>query len=178
MNFKHFLITLFLFSFLFAGNIQICGGNMISEDSNLAIIKQRQATIDQLINNFKISKDREYKISILYTLGELRAEVAVPLLIENLTYGIDDSTKRLPKYPNPAAKALEKIGIPSIQPVLEFIKSNTNDFKLALACDTLVGIDGYDLAVFFLKKEISKTRDSQHLDNLNKAVKIISKQKL
>lgn len=144
--------------------------------NDFAIIKQRQKTVNQLIANFKKSNDKDYKRSVMYALGQLRAIKAIPLLIKNIRYGNYGSIRgNMPQYGvEPAANALSRIGIPAIAPILNAIKKINDHFTVCYLCNALVDINGYDLAVFYLEKEIDKTKDYTDKTRLEKALKLIA----
>ncbi len=154
--------------------IKASTNDSLSEQQNLTIIKKRQATISKLIINFKKSNNIEYKRSVLYTLGRMRAIEAIPFLIKNIDYGIYKTIRKLPKYdPEPASYALSRIGLPSIAPILNHIKKSTNNKNIGLFCHTLINIGGHDLAIFYLQKEIKKTKNSNHLAQLKKVLQMV-----
>jgi hypothetical protein len=172
MSLKYKLMLVFSLFFLWSGKMY--ASNELSEKNNLDLIKTRQETISQLISNFKNSNDKEFKKSVIYTLGDLRAKEAVYFLIENIDYGISDVEKRLSKYgAEPATLALSKIGVPSVTPILNAIKKNSDYFKLALLCNALTGINGRDLASFYFRREIKKTKNIDDVAKLKTALRII-----
>ena len=172
MNLIYKLMFASALLFLLSGKIS--ANDSLLEKQNLTIIKKRQENISQLMANFKKSNNKNYKRSILYTLGKLRAKEAIPFLIENIDYGLYKSATSMPKYGmDPAGEALSKIGIPSIKHILDSIKKGNNRFKLRLLCGVLVDINKYDLAVFYLEKEIKKTKNRDYVAKLKKALQIV-----
>jgi hypothetical protein len=170
MIIKNSLIIAFIAAFLLFLNVDSHG----KENFTASILKARQETINKLIASFNQSNDIEYKRSVLYTLGMMRATEAVPFLIKNIDYGIYNVIMKLPKYdPEPASYALSKIGLPSITPILNHIKKSTENKNVGLFCNTLVNIGGHDLAIFYLQKEIKKTKDANELARLKNALKIV-----
>ena len=172
MNLIYKLMLVSALLFLLSGKIY--ANDSLSEKQNLAIIIKRQETISQLIINFKKSNDKEYKRSILYTLGKLRAKTAISFLIKNIDYGISGPALRIPKYgTEPAEEALSKIGAPAISPILNSLKISFNRSRLYSLTNALVGINGHDLAIFYLQKEIKKTKNSDYVAKLKKALQIV-----
>ena len=170
---KQKLIFLFLLAFSISS---VFSNDTFSEKTNLNIMKARQQTIKTLISNFNQSDNIEYKRSILYTLGKMRAIEAIPFLIENIDYGIYKIIRKLPKYdPEPASYALARIGLPSIAPILNHIKKGAKNKYLGIFCNTLINVGGHDLAIFYLKREIKISKVPEHLEKLNKALKIVEK---
>lgn len=177
MSYK-FLFGLIVFS-LSLGRILWAGE--LTEQYNLSLIESRKTMINQLISDFHKSDSQEYKRSAIYTLGELRATEAGPLLIENIDFGWEDDRvyKAIPKYPMPAVVALCKIGVSSTPLLLKGIKSSVGEDKIAsrkmtFLSGVLLEIYGSDLVMVLLETETKKSVAQTERENLQKAITIIS----
>jgi len=158
-------------------NEKVYAGDELTEKYNLDLIVERQKTITQLIANFKKSDNQRYKVSIMYTLGKLRAVEAVNFLIENIDYGRADIPNKLNQCSaEPALEALKRIGLPSVKPILNAIKKvkDPADFKLCLLSGALVDIGGADMAIYFLNKELEKNNDEVEQSMLKKAIQLVT----
>ena len=147
-----------------------------SEKENLEIRQNRKKIISNLISNFYKSNNKEYKRSIIYTLGEMRAIEAIPFLIKNINYGLVNKTPPQPKYGmTPSGDALYKIGFPSIKPILKELQETNNKLSSMILISSLTDILGCDLAMSSLKKQIDSANSSEYKTKLEKAIKVIEK---
>ncbi|TET34604.1 MAG: hypothetical protein E3J72_13585 [Planctomycetota bacterium] len=111
-------------------------------------------------------------------LGEYKAEKAVKVLIKNIDYKVEKQiaggfTDWFSRYP--AANALVKIGLPSVDPLIFKIKRISDNLNMRkVCCWTLNKILGKKMAVFMLKEHISAT-GGNHKENLEAALKIFEK---
>ncbi len=147
----------------------------LTEQEILKTVKNCDASVTELINKFHQVKDKKIKACILFALGEMRSEKAIPLLISNINFEPVDFTTKLPKYPEPASIALSKIGIPAIKPVLKAIKLNSNKEKAAYFAYAIIEMGYPELAIFLLEKEIKNTVSKHGVDQLKFVLSIIKK---
>jgi len=117
----------------------------------------RQEAISQLIANFRKSNNKDYKISVIRTLGKLRAIEAIPFLIRNIRYEEGENhfyTRKL-TY---AGKALSKIGSPCIIPILYTIPEISNSLYVEQLINVLIDINNHDLTIAHLQNKIEETK--------------------
>lgn len=150
--------------------------DVVTEHGILAAIMARDISIKELINDFQRVNDKNIKACILFALGELRAEKAIPLLISNINFEPEDVVSGLPKYPMPAATALGKIGIPTIKPILECIKLNADTTKATYLYYAIISINGAEFAISLLEKEIKSAASEKDVKRLNYVLSMVKEQ--
>ena len=127
-----------------------------------AILSARNEAIQSLMNTVRLAEQpgkgkqepqegefhSEKHIAIIL-LGGLRASEAVEVLLDNLLYRVPPavwSTRPIPAEEwCPAAVALIRIGIPSVEPVLESLEATESDDVARLCTWVVVEILGKDL---------------------------------
>ena len=136
----------------------------------------RQETVNQLIANFKKSNDKNYKISVISTLGKLRAIEAIPFLIRNIRYE-EGKIQFYPRKLTYAGKALSKIGSPCIIPILDVIPKISDAFRVEHLTNVLVDIHSHNLTIAYLQKKIAETKDLREKQLFEYTLKRIIKHK-
>lgn len=169
---------LLLSVFLLAIAVQAGTTDKLNEEAVLASIRERTETIDRLIRSFSPNNSVDLNKAILYALGELRAKQAVPLLLENLEYGMPTGNiKWFPKYgPCPACTALSRIGLPAVPAILAEIKKQHPSGNVGLLAGTLIDMGGAGFAHFLLSEEIKHSTDKSEIQRLQLALLVVEKQ--
>ncbi len=184
----YFLLT----SIIFISICHICvyGGTNSSKSAkqaNLSEIKAKyNAMVDELISSIKHSNDAEYKLHAFITLGELRAEKAIPFLLANMDFMPPGDWKYTFGLP-PAGYALTLIGTPSTKFIIKEIKnfpdSNSVEDKDKMVYLTAVfriscgrgGGHTDQIALIYLDEEIKHTKAPKQIKNLIRSKKLINK---
>jgi hypothetical protein len=116
-------------------------------------------------------------------LGELRAEEAVPSLVQDLTYRVDTSIAGTfggrglgARYP--AAGSLAKIGNPAVPKLLGFLGKSTERVQRHVCVWTLIAIDGRDVARFRVERAIERCGLSRTKANLEAGLEYFDKEDL
>ena len=118
---------------------------------------------------------RDKKHLSIVLLGDLRAEDAIPVLLENFEYEnawdiIGSSVGIATGGWHPAAEALSKIGMPAIGPTIDKLGSyDTDCLGRELCCWILKEILGVRLARLRLEIAIEETQDEAVKRNLSAA---------
>lgn len=167
--------AIWVISFLVCG-VMAMANDIITTPDIFKALKDRDTFVLELMDSFQQAKNKEIKASILFALGEMRSEKAIPLLISNIDFESEDIVSRLPKYPIPAVTALGKIGIPAIRPILNEIKINTDANKATYLYYAIISIDGAELAIFLLEKEIKNTISDEEVKRLNYVLSMVKEQ--
>jgi len=111
-------------------------------------------------------------------LGESRSVKAVPVLMENLEYrnpfDLYAGSNRSLGSQFPAARALAKIGMPSVEPALDRLR-DYEKYKMesGICCWTLRAVLGNKLAQAHIQITIDETKDEKANKNLNDALNYI-----
>ncbi|MGI0044369.1 MAG: hypothetical protein ACRD47_11720 [Nitrososphaeraceae archaeon] len=113
-------------------------------------------------------------------LGRLKAEQAVPFLIDNITYSGLPRKMRFGSPPsseerNPCIYALIKIGYPAIDPLLDRVASD-QQFNQSAAARVLVLSLGAEQAKALVRLRISKENEQSKSDRLLHLMKSINDQ--
>jgi hypothetical protein len=147
------------------------------------LLDERGGTISALENVIRDlagdSSRRGTVKSAIDVLGELRAEEAIPLLVQNLTLEVFyKETKRTQGVTDlfPAVGALIKIGIQSIDPVLQR-STQADDADLLRTSSAVVrGVLGPELAKARVQLELRRTTAREATRRLNALLASISTQ--
>ena len=107
-------------------------------------------------------------------LGELRDPVAIPCLLDYLTYRPLVILQADQIIVPPCVTSLIQIGKPSVKPVLNVLAKGTLPAKRKLLLDVLVGIEE-DFTKLHLKRQIKSTKDKAHRANLQLALDELTK---
>jgi len=129
------------------------------------ILKRRDADIDalmQLLERKLTGDDRQGTVKdVMLLLGRLRAVRAVPLLVRNLTYEAFYKNTKRPQTTEdlyPAVNALIDIGSPSLNPVLQRLKSDDDSIVTRTGATVIRSVLGEPLASALVKAEASAER--------------------
>lgn len=129
------------------------------------ILKRRDTDIDalmQLLERRLAGDDRQGTVKdVMLLLGKLRAVRAVALLAHNLTYEAFYKNTKRPQTTQdlyPAVNALIDIGSPSLNPVLERLRSEDDPIVSRTGVAVIRGILGEHVASALVKEEASAER--------------------
>jgi hypothetical protein len=138
------------------------------------LVSERDATIGAIeatAKQFVTVDDRKgIAKAAIRLLGELKAEQSVSVLVENLTFEVFyQESKRLQITEDlfPCVGALIKIGIPSIQPVLDKAKFSSDPKALLAATAVVRGVLGDNLGKARLELELRTEPDQARHQRLS-----------
>jgi hypothetical protein len=118
----------------------------------------------------------EKKVLVIYVLGHLRPKDAhsIDVLIENIDLKaprMDPATDIARWGMYPAADALERIGVPVIDPILNHLPNEGNDLRRHLMCRVLKSVEGKDTANKQIKERLAGESNLSKRANLGLSLK-------
>jgi len=156
-------------------------------DAKDDILKVRSETVQGLIrivddpvkdySNFHVSGTP--RNTAIFLLGELRAEEAIPSLLEWIAppegeFMVIDA----PRFITPAGDALAKIGMPAVDPLLDRVKTKGPATE-SLHCLIAMGrILTADLAEAKLEKALAAEENEEYRKNIQHALNVLKKENI
>ena len=149
-----------------------------SEDMSYAVDKVIEsydsiaASILEQLRDHQLSN--EGKVYAIYLLGRLRANPAVPILLDNIAF---KATKVDPKggigrwgmYP--AQEALVRIGTPAVNMILDRLPTEREEIRRKLMCSVISDVEGKTFGKLVIKIRYDEESDPANKENLQLALK-------
>lgn len=136
---------------------------------------QRIEVINKLIAILRAPKEPlAMRIAAVKILGTLRAEEAVPVLIENLTISPAYINEKTFAIVCPAVYALIKIGKPASRAALQCLKSEDSAIRVKWLCHIIKEVEGKQVAISLLKSELGKSQGKASKKKLQAALNKVS----
>lgn len=142
-----------------------------------AIIEERRRVVTELQDIVKRhiadeGERRKIAENAIRLLGELRADAAVPLLVENLTFepepGKPLKGKRLvaPWETYPCVGALIDIGLPALDPLLASITTNEGPLRTGLTAVVIQKVLSDRVAFAYVQERLEQEQDEARRERL------------
>jgi HEAT repeat protein len=168
------------------GDNDMIWARLKSEDSkerdNAAalLLQERAASVKELeaiVRGYMRDGQRKGTVkTAIDLLGEFRSAYSVPLLVDTLTFGVFYKETKKPQPPEdffPSVGALIKIGMPSIEPVLEKAKKADDEQVSRNAALVLKGVLGSTLGRKKLELDLAKESDQVKKQKLSRLLELI-----
>jgi HEAT repeat protein len=118
-------------------------------------IQAHYGAVANLIAQLRGAKTNDGKLYVIYLLGVLRAQAAVRDLVKIIDFKAErvDPKASIGRWgPYPAQEALSKIGLASVEPILQALGKEENDTRRKLMLMVLLDCYGKDVSRFVLEK--------------------------
>lgn len=118
----------------------------------------------------------ELRVLAVQALGDIRAEEAAPILIENVDVITPGKwTEKTATTMIPCYVALVKIGKVGSLLSLEELGKEMKDSRRYLLTRVVFEVEGYEVGAFLIEQSIDRARDKSVKENLGKSLKLIKK---
>jgi hypothetical protein len=140
--------------------------------------EERLAVLGALLRQLDSSASKNVQAAAIYLIGRYHFSQGVPELIRRIDVDTGDQPKKAaePLWERyPAMEALITIGLPSVQPAIELLATDTDELRRTLAAKVVRYVEGPDVARFVLDRACTKETDPKRKANLKNAAARIEK---
>lgn len=135
--------------------------------------EQRNQLLTLLVRYLDTSPSKNVQAAAIYIIGRHRFSEGTTELVRHIDFDAGERMRSasLPLWDQyPAMEALIRIGLPSIQPTIELLATDSNELRRSLATKVIRYVEGPEVAKFVLDRAYEKESDPKRRANLKNAI--------